>query len=110
MTHSVDMKDISMSFGSNLVLRGVNLSVPAGKVTALLGANGAGKSTLIKVLSGLYPEHGGTVFVNGAPALLDSPSAAKKQGLQTVHQRVDEAVVPGLSVAENLLFEKIAEG
>ena len=110
MTNSVDMKDISMSFGSNLVLRGVNLSVPAGKVTALLGANGAGKSTLIKVLSGLYPGHGGTVSVNGVPAALDSPSAAKKQGLQTVHQRVDEAVVPGLSVAENLLFERIAEG
>lgn len=110
MTHSVHMNDISMSFGSNLVLRGVNLSVPAGKVTALLGANGAGKSTLIKVLSGLHPGHGGTVSVNGVPAILNSPSAAKKQGLQTVHQRVDEAVVPGLSVAENLLFEKIAEG
>jgi simple sugar transport system ATP-binding protein len=109
MTHSVEMTDISMAFGSNLVLRGVNLSVPAGKVTALLGANGAGKSTLIKVLSGLYPEHGGSVTVNGTRAVLDSPSAAKKQGLQTVHQRVDEAVVPGLSVAENLLFEKIAD-
>lgn len=110
MTQSVEMKDISKSFGSNLVLRGVDLSVPAGKVTALLGANGAGKSTLIKVLSGLYPDHGGTVSVNGVPAVLNSPSAAKQQGLQTVHQRVDEAVVPGLSVAENLLFEKIVEG
>ena len=108
MNNSVEMKDISKSFGSNLVLRGVNLSVPAGKVTALLGANGAGKSTLIKILSGLYPDHGGSVLVNGSVVTLDSPGTAKSQGIQTVHQRVDEAVVPGLSVAENLLFEKIA--
>ena len=99
MNNSVEMKDISKSFGSNLVLRGVNLSVPAGKVTALLGANGAGKSTLIKILSGLYPDHGGSVLVNGSVATLDSPGTAKSQGIQTVHQRVDEAVVPGLSVA-----------
>lgn len=108
MSNSIEMKDISKAFGSNLVLRGVNLSVPAGKVTALLGANGAGKSTLIKILSGLYPDHGGVVVVNGEVATLDTPAKAKSQGIQTVHQRVDEAIVPGLSVAENLLFEKIA--
>jgi|AntAceMinimDraft_12_1070368.scaffolds.fasta_scaffold01732_4 simple sugar transport system ATP-binding protein len=108
--NSVEMKDISKSFDSNMVLRGVDLSVPAGKVTALLGANGAGKSTLIKILSGLYPDHGGQVLVNGKPVVLESPARAKSQGIQTVHQRVDEAVVPGLSVAENLLFEKIAAG
>jgi simple sugar transport system ATP-binding protein len=108
MTQSVEMREISKVFGSNLVLKGVNLTVPLGRVTALLGANGAGKSTLIKVLSGLYPDHGGGVYVNGEKAILTSPSVAKSQGIQTVHQRVDEAVVPGLTVAENLLFERIA--
>lgn len=109
MPGSVVMRDISMSFGSNKVLRGVDLEVPGGQVTALLGANGAGKSTLIKILSGLYPQHSGTVEIGGIPATLDFPRAAKEQGIETVHQRVDEAVVPGLSVAENLLFERIAD-
>lgn len=109
MSGSVVMRDISMSFGSNKVLRGVDLEVPGGQVTALLGANGAGKSTLIKILSGLYPEHSGTVEIDGVPGTLDFPRTAKEQGIQTVHQRVDEAVVPGLSVAENLLFEQIAD-
>jgi simple sugar transport system ATP-binding protein len=108
VTDSVQMLDISMAFGQNQVLRGVNLSIQGGKVTALLGANGAGKSTLIKILSGLYPEHGGSVIINGQPAELSYPRKAKAQGIQTVHQRIDEAVVPGLSVAENLLFEKIS--
>jgi simple sugar transport system ATP-binding protein len=105
---SVQMQDISMAFGANQVLRGVNLTIEAGKVTALLGANGAGKSTLIKILSGLYPNHGGRVMVDGTEASLSYPRMAKAQGIQTVHQRIDEAIVPGLSVAENLLFERIS--
>ncbi|MFV9673739.1 MAG: ATP-binding cassette domain-containing protein, partial [Acidimicrobiia bacterium] len=48
-----------MSFGANEVLKGINLELEPGKVTAILGANGAGKSTLIKVLSGVYNDYGG---------------------------------------------------
>lgn len=108
MQGSVEMNRITMAFGANPVLRGVDLTVKGGEVTALLGANGAGKSTLIKVLSGLYPNHGGQIIIDGNPVLLETPSDAKKLGIQTVHQRISEGVVPGLSVAENLLFEKIA--
>jgi simple sugar transport system ATP-binding protein len=104
----VEVNKITMAFGSNLVLRGVDLEVKGGQVTALLGANGAGKSTLIKVLSGLYPGHGGHILIDGKAVELKTPAEAKKLGIQTVHQRVSEGVVPGLSVAENLLFEKIA--
>nr|WP_271604191.1 sugar ABC transporter ATP-binding protein [Aquiluna sp.] len=108
MQGSVEMNQITMAFGANLVLKGVDLTVKGGGVTALLGANGAGKSTLIKVLSGLYPNHGGQIIIDGKPVRLETPSDAKKLGIQTVHQRISEGVVPGLSVAENLLFEKIA--
>lgn len=108
MKSNVRMCDITMSFGSNDVLRGVNLEVPAGEVTALLGANGAGKSTLIKVLAGVYPQHGGHVEIDGVPTSISSTILAHRAGIQTVHQRVDDGIVPGLTVAENLLFEQIA--
>lgn len=107
---TVMMSDITMAFGSNVVLKGVDLEVRAASVTALLGANGAGKSTLIKVLSGLYPDHGGTVSIDGQPQTIDSPLTAHRIGIETVYQRIDEGVIPGLTVAENLLFERIVTG
>ena len=106
---AVVMRDITMAFGENTVLRGVDLTINSGQVTALLGANGAGKSTLIKILSGVYTGHGGVVEIDGVPQTIDSPMTARRIGLQTVHQRIDEGVIPGLSIAENLLFEQIAQ-
>lgn len=106
----LELNDITMSFGSNEVLKGVTMALHAGALTAFIGANGAGKSTLIKVLSGVYPEHGGTVVVEGEPRTMASPLAAAHHGIQTVHQRVDETIVPGLTVAENLVFEEVIRG
>lgn len=107
---ALELDDITMSFGANQVLKGVTLALQPGRVTALLGANGAGKSTLIKVLAGVYPDHGGEIRVDGSPVVMESPMAAARHGIQTVHQRIDETIVPGLSVAENLLFEEIIRG
>ncbi len=106
----LELEDITMSFGSNQVLKGVTLPLRAGRVTALLGANGAGKSTLIKILSGVYADHGGLIRISGQPVIMDTPLAAARQGIQTVHQRIDETIVPGLTVAENLVFEEIVRG
>ncbi len=106
----LELDDITMAFGANQVLKGVTVALTAGRVTALLGANGAGKSTLIKVLSGVYPGHGGTVQIGGRPVVMESPLAAARHGIQTVHQRIDENIVPGLTVAENLVFEEIIRG
>ncbi|WP_019932497.1 sugar ABC transporter ATP-binding protein [Nocardia sp. BMG111209] len=107
---AVALRGVGMAFGGKAVLADVSLDVAGGAVTALLGANGAGKSTLIKVLSGVYPEHTGQVAIDGAPVELRSPAAARKLGVQTVHQHIADGVVPGLSVAENLVFEQIAAG
>ncbi|WP_369168123.1 sugar ABC transporter ATP-binding protein [Streptomyces sp. R28] len=106
---AVSLTDVSMAFGGRTVLASVTLDIAPGSVVALLGANGAGKSTLIKILSGVHTDHGGAVRVAGEPAALHSPLAARQLGVQTVHQRIGEGIVPGLSVAENLVFEELAQ-
>ena len=88
----------------------MSLDIAPGSVVALLGANWAGKSTLIKILSGVHTDHGGEVTVNGTRAALQSPLAARQLGIQTVHQRIGEGIVPGLTVAENLVFEELGPG
>ncbi|WP_327693790.1 sugar ABC transporter ATP-binding protein [Streptomyces sp. NBC_00459] len=108
-TPAVGLRDVSMAFGGRTVLESVSLDIAPGSVVALLGANGAGKSTLIKILSGVHTDHGGEVTVNGSPAVLQSPLAARQLGIQTVHQRIGEGIVPGLTVAENLVFEELAQ-
>jgi simple sugar transport system ATP-binding protein len=88
----------------------VDLTIDEGQTTALLGANGAGKSTLIKILSGVYSSFTGEILIDGKAVTIDSPTTAKAAGIETVHQRIDEGVIPGLTVAENLLFERIVSG
>ncbi len=107
-TAAVSLRGIGMSFGAHRVLDGVDLDIAAGEVLALLGANGAGKSTLIKVLSGVHPGHDGTIAVAGTEQRMDSPLRARRAGIATVHQRVHDGVVPGLTVAENLAFDDLA--
>lgn len=105
----VSLNDVSMAFGTNQVLLGVSLEVREGSVIGLIGANGAGKSTLIKVLAGVYPEHGGELHVDGQLVRMSSPRDARALGIHTVHQRIADGVVPGLSVAENLVFDELSQ-
>ena len=104
----VSLADVSMAFGTNRVLSGVSMEVFPATVKALIGANGAGKSTLIKILSGVYPEHGGEIRVDGKPVRANSPKLARALGIHTVHQKIADGVIPGLSVAENLVFDNLA--
>lgn len=84
-------------------LRGVNLQISAGRVHGLLGANGAGKSTLIKILSGAYAASKGDVVWRGTSVRWDSPKAANKMGVATVHQHIP--LVPTLSILENVFLD-----
>ena len=62
---AVEVAGLTKSYGDNDVLRGVDLTVPAGTVFALLGSNGAGKMTLVRILSTLLAADGGTAAVEG---------------------------------------------
>ena len=91
---------IEMSFGGVPVLKGVDLSLQPGTVTALAGENGAGKSTLMKIASGQYRPDAGTVQVHGQALLSANTKAAGDLGVAIVPQEL--ASIPELTVYENL--------
>lgn len=98
------------AFGRNQVLRGIDIEIPAGRVTVLMGANGAGKSTLVKVLCGVHAADDGLVTLAGKPFAPRSPSQALRAGVVTVHQNINDGVVPDLDVASNLVLDSLASG
>jgi ABC-2 type transport system ATP-binding protein len=91
---------VTKSYGQLDVLRGVDLTVPAGRVTGLVGANGAGKSTLIAIATGLTRPDSGRVTLAGIDVRRDRRRAARQLGLAPQ----ELGLYPTLSVAENLAF------
>ena len=109
MTTAIEMRDITMSFGTNEVLKGIDLAIEPGKVTALLGANGAGKSTLIKVLSGVYNGYGGTVLIDGAAVDIDHPTTFMgTDGIEVAQQDAIPALLGLAQVAQDLFYEEFS--
>ncbi|MDQ1102801.1 sugar ABC transporter ATP-binding protein [Nocardioides zeae] len=98
----VEMRDISITFGTVKALSDVAVRLYPGEVHALMGENGAGKSTLIKALTGVYSIDAGTILVGGQPQEFGSPAAAQAAGISTVYQEVN--LVPNLTVAENMML------
>ena len=94
------LRGIHKRFPGVVALDGVDFTVRAGEIHALLGENGAGKSTLIKVLTGVYSADAGKIELNGQRIAPDSPHDAENVGISTVYQEVN--LVPSLSIAENL--------
>jgi len=76
MTPAVDVRGLSVAFGSVVAVDGVDLTVPAGASVALVGRNGAGKSTTLRALACGLPPSAGSVRIAGVDAVRD-PSAAK---------------------------------
>src|SRR6218665_2685380 len=72
----VEMRAIEKRFGNIIALSGVSFSIHAGECHCLLGDNGAGNSTFIKTMSGVHKPSGGTILVNGAEVMLESPRPA----------------------------------
>lgn len=104
---ALEIDQLEKSFGNNHVLKGVDLSLAAGTVTALMGANGAGKSTLVKVICGFHAADGGQVTLAGAAFQPQSAAEAIAAGVVTVHQSIDDGVIPDLDVANNLMLDRL---
>jgi ABC-type sugar transport system ATPase subunit len=93
---------VGKNFGPVRALTDINLDVPLGQVTALVGDNGAGKSTLIKTIAGIWPQDGGEILWEGRPVRFHSPKDAADLGIATVYQ--DLALADNLDIVQNMFL------
>jgi simple sugar transport system ATP-binding protein len=107
--HHLEMRSISLAFGGFSALSHVDFTLRGGSVHALTGANGAGKSTLMAVLCGTHDHYEGEIAINNQVVPIRTPRDAKQLGIHLVQQEVDVALIPGLSVAENIMLDRLAE-
>jgi ribose transport system ATP-binding protein len=94
------MEGIVKRFAGATALDGVNFTLRAGEVHALVGENGAGKSTLIKIMTGAYRRDGGQMWLEGQPVDFATPAAAQAAGVIAVHQEIH--LLSFRTVAENV--------
>ncbi|MEA5405099.1 sugar ABC transporter ATP-binding protein [Arcicella sp. DC2W] len=95
-------KNITKKFSGVTALDAVCIDLQAGKVNAIIGENGAGKSTLMKILSGVYTEYEGTIFLQNKPQKFASTKEAENAGIAIIHQELN--MIPYLSVVENIFL------
>ena len=101
-TPLLSLRGIDKSFGAVHVLKGVDLDVYPGQVTALVGDNGAGKSTLIKGVAGIYSFDSGDYIFEGSKVEVHDPKAANALGIEVVYQ--DLALCDNLDVVHNMFL------
>ncbi|MFL0566055.1 ATP-binding cassette domain-containing protein [Microbacterium sp. 179-I 1D1 NHS] len=106
----IELRHVTKSFGPVSVLKGVDLKVRPGMVTALVGDNGAGKSTLIKGLAGVQPYDTGQILVDGTEEHLRTPRDAGALGIEVVYQ--DLALCDNLDIVQNMFLgrEEVSAG
>jgi branched-chain amino acid transport system ATP-binding protein len=97
---SLEVKDLVTGYGAITALNGVSLRVPAGSITAVLGANGAGKSSLLRSLSGLVRPRSGSVLLDGKEIAGRAPEDVVQLGMSHVPE--GRGVIAELTVDENL--------
>lgn len=100
----IQIKDLHVAFGSNYVLRGVNLDLLKGENLVVLGRSGTGKSVLIKVLVGLLRPDSGTVTVLNEDVLALNSVALDQLRLKVGFSFQNSALYDSMTVRENLEF------
>ncbi|GAA1076859.1 amino acid ABC transporter ATP-binding protein [Tsukamurella spumae] len=96
---SLEGKGLHLAFGSNHVLRGVDIDVPAGTTTTVIGPSGSGKSTLLRVLNRLHEPQSGDILLDGRSVLGDDPDELRRR-IGMVFQQFN--LFPHKSVADNV--------
>ena len=96
------LRHAAKSFGAVHAVVDGSADLYAGEAHALVGENGAGKSTLVKMLAGVHQPDEGELLIDGRPATLHSPAAARDAGIAVIYQ--EPTLFPDLTVAENIFM------
>jgi len=99
---SVEMRDVSISFGGIQAVDGASLELFDGEVVGLLGHNGAGKTVMVKMLAGALKRDSGDIFIRGEAANINNPRDAKKYGVETIYQTL--GLADNVDCAANLFL------
>jgi len=103
MMQGLEISSLAKSFGATPVLRDVSFSVPAGSLTAILGASGSGKTTLLRLIAGFEAPDAGEIKLAGA--LLASGAKMQPPERRAIGYVAQEgALFPHLNVADNITF------
>lgn len=98
------MDNIHKKFGTNHVLKGVNLTLEPGEIHALVGENGAGKTTLMNILTGLFPPNKGSITIDGEETRFKDSKESEAAGIAFIRQELN--IWPDMTVLENLFIGK----
>ena len=100
----VDISGLRKSFGTNEVLKGIDLQVHAAEVIAIIGKSGSGKSTLLRCINGLETFQAGKLTVDGKPLLHENAAAMRelRQRVGMIFQSFN--LFPHLSVGKNVML------
>lgn len=85
-SYAVQFDNVTKRFGKVVANEGVSFGVKKGEVLSLLGENGSGKTTLMNMLSGIYHQDEGDIYINGEKVVISSPKDAMEHKIGMVHQ------------------------
>ncbi len=99
----IEIKDLTFSRGERKIFDGITLSIPKGKITAIMGPSGSGKTTLLKLIAGQLPPDSGEVFVEG----LNVHQLSRKK-LYQLRRKMGMLFQSGALLADLNVFENVA--
>ena len=100
MSQILRIENLEVCYGHIAAIKGINLAINAGEITALVGANGAGKSTTLLAISGLLKKAAGKIFLEDQDISQQAPHHIVQKGIVQVAE--GRAILTTLSVKENL--------
>lgn len=101
---SLIIKDLHKAFGPQKVLRGLDLEIPLGGITVIIGGSGSGKSVLLKHMVGLMRPDSGEILLNGVDINILEGEELKKARMRFGFLFQDAALFDSMNVYENIAF------
>ena len=110
MKNILDIKNLSYSFGSNPILKDINIHVNKNEMVAIVGSSGVGKSTLFNLIAGVLKKQVGEITINGSNDYIGKVAYMLQKDLLFEHKTIIDNVILPLIIAKVNKKEALEEG